>query len=342
MKKKSNLIIVSICFAMTMLSCSEENEIIKEPDISSLSNLQVKNGMLDISSDMEFIEFRSIITNCTDEQFRSWENKMGFESYSTRLEEFYSELERVSSQEEIFLLVDKYDDFVQIVEGIAGLEIVELIEHPFYQRITNSNSLFSYGNVVAKVCGDYIYATPLENIKELDNINSFDDVVTTKNVVSQQFRNKLLEIDKPRLKTTDQCWSMQMYDWGWKDPSGCKKDRRVRLLIVVVKTSMIPPDIVSVDVLTEVKGQDKTFCVWHNKKIKGLQWKDVYYEVLYDGEYYETNLPDRYVSEAQYRTYFLENLYNEVDNFSDPWFQEGAGKATHSEMSDKWAVIDCP
>lgn len=340
MKKKSNLIIVSICLSLFMLSCSKEDLVNEEPGISSLPELQVKNGMLDISSDMEFIEFRSVITNCTDEQFRAWEKKMGFESYYSKLEEFYSELETVSSQEEIFLLVDQYVDFVQIIEGRAGLEIVEFIEHPFYQRITNSNGLFTFENMVTKVCGDFTYTTSHDNIEELNKIKSYDEVVTTKNVVRHQFRNKVLEIDKPRLKT-DQCWSMQMYDWGWKDPRGCKKDRRVRLLIEVEKNSLVPPDIVTVDVLTEVKGQDKSFCVWHNKKIEGLQWKDVYYKVLYDGVNYDTNLPDRYVSEAQYRTFIWENLYNGLDNFNDPWFQEGSGQATHNEMDGKWAIIDC-
>ena len=125
------------------------------------------NGVANFNTPEELFDFLDKSSTMTDEELEQWEVKNDFISQRSILNEAYSKLSGAVTEEEVYDVLDKYKNVLQIVNDV----IVPKLDLSHYNIIVNKDGIYSVGNMVFKVTTNKQYGVTKRYYKILYSSN---------------------------------------------------------------------------------------------------------------------------------------------------------------------------
>lgn len=258
----------------TSFSCSEYIEPVQIEHFSP--NME---GILSFKSLEDFKDFNNKFNTMTDIELDAWEKANNYVSYRTILKQAYEELESASTEEENKKTSEKYSDILILKDD----RWVPLIEVPFYQTIANRKGIYGTDEYLNKVVGDHIMTVNKNDFKKLENFNLADIKANNKTLKEEgvkkyRYMNSESTANSRILNTC----STDMVTSYFKNPSGCKNDRKVFLSAksYISFAAFTTGDFFQPRATITVWGEKRrgTWCDWFGYATS-LSWRNVSYTI---------------------------------------------------------------
>ncbi len=132
-------------------SCNKEEPVSLE-DVYLTDDVELMNGALNFVSPDAFFSISEKLGSMSDEDRDVWEDKLGFISLRTELNNLYEELEEIEDAQVENNLLLLNSDILKIEEG----NIIPVIESAAYASIVNRLGVFYVDGIIHKVDGGRI------------------------------------------------------------------------------------------------------------------------------------------------------------------------------------------
>ncbi len=176
----------------TIYSCQKEGLSPEANDITENVNVDlskikvtVKDGILHF--DEGYFEAVDLISNATEEQLDAWEQKIGFQSQQSIVNNLYEEIDALPSEAEYKQFLRTHSDVLQLKDSHLSAKI----DHPFYARVTNLENIYYVGESLYKVFPEKVIEIRNGDKSLLAGIESIEKNVGDNNVFVYPITKKI-------------------------------------------------------------------------------------------------------------------------------------------------------
>ncbi|MCF6242934.1 MAG: DUF4848 domain-containing protein [Bacteroidales bacterium] len=344
MKNKLNYLMISVIIVLFSQCTKENNLSVKETNTSD--KVIVENKRL-VFNDKEILN-RTLekLLNMNTEELVSWYKQNDFESMWLIYNKAYNELEKLTTDTEIYKFVNKYQEYFEIVIDENGeVNLVEKIDNPLYARIVNKNGEYTYKGKVNKIIGNKLISINEEDYSVIKNLKASDIIEIAKNDEQIELFD-LTGREASNIFKSGNCGSSKEATYT-RDERRCKHDRKVTLNI---GTYVIYNSFRSVYIVAAVYGKRKFGCIWSRYKT-ALSLRNVSFSVRYQVigqlpgggaayDYYSSTIPNSDIeSNELVKANYKDDIL--ISSYKHSYFTRVSGKATSRGVGSNWAVIDC-
>jgi len=334
-----NISIKIFLFAL-LVSC---NENIEDQDMAESRNIMRFQSISHINS------VTSKITTMTDQQLDAWEKENSFLSYRSVLNLAKEEWTKISTLEEQFEFLMRYEDILSIRDST----LIPSITIPTYQSIVNREGIYETNGYLNKVVGDFIVSVPKNDYYKLKTIRSIENAhsdLRKKNELKIVRFTNSSENNEARINGI--C-SSEMKAEYYYNMSGCRDDRKVFLVAksYLVFSNTYEGDWRQPRVLIEVTASYRNgWCNWWGQTDVPLSYRNVAFTIMAwvtqngIGVPYLHDVVLENVSETpRYRLLWDKSIGNSVLNqlITASPFTSFHGEASSRGVNNNWAIIDC-
>lgn len=351
LKKTIQILIVlpTIAVLLSLVSCTKKSSSYEDKLLASddLDVVCIK-GILHFSSGESFYKVVNQLILMNENERKAWEQRLGFKSQYSLVDEVFSELENVTTKEAMTDILDRNNDILLIN---SNNEIIPKVSTDQYARIINRQGYFYVGRILHKATDDFIYIAKIEGENELDSY-----------LKEGEKSNKIFIVSYRADQNTK-------LDYGSNQEATYIDDNRM------VKMYMTTYKSVTWDgyywychdyVAWTIKGFKKILGIWNSYKTL-YTYKDVSFVVkaMYD-VYYEdydyhmeeplyVNLGGNYPGpvsttvESKSITWIVpigdaiqSSYVHYPDSLDAPYFVSVSGKSQSRGTESGWAIIYCP
>jgi hypothetical protein len=353
----NNIVKMMLAVALTYVSCEQEDyksveqinfeeKLAKETESMFLERVKYSQqfhvtdedianndkilNVANFNSPKEFFDQTEQIFSMNDEELNVWEKENKFISLRSIINEAYLELNKAETEDEINLALSNYSDVLHTVNE----RIVPKLDLGIYNRIANSNGVYSVGNMVYKRTPYYLFSTLKTFKKNLLNAELHE--MTVENQIHTYVLKKEESVNSARAGDpnddiddgdpdtggggtgTTSCSALSYSNTYRADVSGCASDREVTINATVAHHYIpIWNTVEGHNILTEIWRP-----LWH-REVSGerklgwplCSWKD--YQTIFELRNYRHTVNgfervSGYIEDDNFRTFSIVKDYTEV------------------------------
>ena len=167
LKKTIQILIVlpTIAVLLSLVSCTKKSSSYEDKLLASddLDVVCIK-GILHFSSGESFYKVVNQLILMNENERKAWEQRLGFKSQYSLVDEVFSELENVTTKEAMTDILDRNNDILLIN---SNNEIIPKVSTDQYARIINRQGYFYVGRILIKLTVALIKLPKLKGEKQL-------------------------------------------------------------------------------------------------------------------------------------------------------------------------------